>query len=227
MPKSFRKPLKKWEIPSLSVLFTKPTPASIGNSVIADTHFRSETIIVPITISKTGQLTFPISGYRHYGFPCTPWTSLSRNSSVSLVPSYYRNSLTLWIPYKFIRNFYPTISQPSQTNGCLWIVPPFWKYRRHQQNLRVAGTQWTTLMDVVLLWALSMNREEIGGRNAISERLHWGLTCGTMKTQDQRSPMPVSRWSTTIGPARYVLCPASIKYHHQASSMHSTNRYNH
>ena len=228
MLRSSWKPLRKWETPSLSVLSVKSTPASIGDYVTVDICFQSKTTTVPITISKMGQLTFPISGYRCYGLPCTPWTSLSKNSPVSSVSSHYQNSLALRIPYKFINNFQPTIQSPW-TNGCLWIFSPFWKYRRHQQNHRVAGTQRITFMDVVLLWALSTNHEEIGRRNAIPERLCWGLTCGTTKTQNRRSLMPTSRWGKTIRPMSHALCTTCVTNHHQTSSLRtcSTDRYDH
>ena len=71
MLKSSRKPLRRQEIPSLSVLFAKPMPALTGDSVTAGICSQSTTITVPITISKTGRLTFPISGYRHYGLSRT------------------------------------------------------------------------------------------------------------------------------------------------------------
>ena len=227
MPKSSQKPLKRWEILSLSILFAKRTPVSIGDSVTVGIHSRSETIIALTIISKMGQLTFPISGYQCYGFSCTPRTSLSRNSSVSFIPCYYQNPFTLQISNKFVSNLHPTAT--SRTNGCLWAVPPFWKYRWHQQNRRVAGTKWTALTDVVLFRTLSMNCKEIGRRNVVSKRLCQGFTCGIMKTQDQWSIVPVSRWSTTIRPTCYALCMTHFAYHHSTSSMctHSTDRYDH
>ena len=99
MPKSSRKPLRKQEIPSLSVLSTECTPASIGDSVTADIRFQSATTTAPTIISKTGRLTFPISRYQHYGFPRTAQIASSRNSPISLVPSYHRDSLALWISH--------------------------------------------------------------------------------------------------------------------------------
>ena len=229
MLKSSQKPLRKWEIPSLSVLSAEHTPASSGNSVTVDIHFRSATTTVPTTISKTGWLTFPISRYCHYGFSHTARIALPRNSPISLIPNYRWNPFTLRISYKFVSNLHSAITQSPRTNGHLWIVSPLQKYRWHWQNYRVVGTQQTTLTDVVLLWTLSMNCEEIGRRNAISERLRRGLTCGIMKTQDWWSTTPVSCWSTTIGPTCYALCMTCITYHHLTSSVHtcSTNRYDH
>ena len=190
-------------------------------------RFRSETIIVPITISKTGRLTFPISGYQRYGFSCTSQTSLSRNSPVSFIPHYYWNPFTLQISNRFVSNLHPAAT--SWTNGCLWTVPPFWKYWRHQQNRRVARTQWAALTDMVLFRTLSTNHEEIGRRNVIPEGLCQGFTRGTMKTQDRWCIMPVSRWSMTIGPTRYVLCTTRIAYHHLTPSTCtcSPDRYDH
>ena len=228
MLRSSRKPLKRREIPSPFVPSTKLMPASIGDSVTADTRFQSKTIIVPTTISKMGWLTFPISGYQCYGFSRTTQIALSRNSPIPLVPSHHRNPFTLRIPYKFIGNLYPTI-QPPRTNGCLWIVSPFWNYRQHQQNHGVVGTQRTTFTDMVLLWALSMNHEEIRRRNAIPEGLRQGLTCGTTKTQNRQSLMPTSCWGKMIRPTSHTLCTTCITNHHQTSSpcTHSTKIYDH
>ena len=228
MPRSSQKPLRKWEIPSLSILSAERMPALTGDSVTAGICSQSKTITVFITISKTGWLTFPISSYRHYGFSHTTWIALSRNSPISPIPSHHWNPFTLWISYKPVNNLHPTI-QPPRTNGHLRIVSPFWKYRWHQQNHRVAGTQQTTFMDMVLLWALSMDRKEIGRRNAIPERLCQGFTCGTVKTQNQRSLTPTSHWGKMIRPMSHVLCMTRIANHHQTSSLctRSTDRYDH
>ena len=69
MPKSSQRPPRKRKIPSLSALSVEHTPALIGDSVTVDIRFRLTTITVLIITSKTGRLTFPISGYHQYGFP--------------------------------------------------------------------------------------------------------------------------------------------------------------
>ena len=118
MPKLSQKPLERREIPSLSILSAECTPASIGNSVTADIHFRSATITVLIITSKMGWLTFPISGYQHYGFSHTTRIASSRNSWISLIPRYYQNPFTLRISGRPVSNLHSTPT--SRTNGRLW-----------------------------------------------------------------------------------------------------------
>ena len=158
MPKSSRKPLRKWETPSPSALFAEHMPALIGDSVTVDICFRSATITAPTIIFKMGWLTFPISGYQHYGFPCTTQIVSSRNSRISLVPHYYRNPFTLWISDRFVSNLHPTTT--SWTNGCLWVVLAFQKHRWHWQNHGVIRTQSATFTNMVLLWTSARKLEE-------------------------------------------------------------------
>ena len=167
MPKSSRKLLGKREIPSLSILFAEHMLASIGDFVTADIYFRSVTITVLITISKTGQLTFPISGHHRYGFARASQIASSRNSWIPLISCYRQNPITIRIPRGFISDLYP--ASTSRTNGHLWTVLALRKYWRHQQNCGIVGAQSANVMDMVVLWTLSMNRKRIGKRSAVSK----------------------------------------------------------
>ena len=128
---------------------------------------RSTTTTALTIISKMGRLTFPISGYQRYGFPCTTRITSSRNSWISLIPCYYRNPVTIRIPGRLISNLHPTLT--SWTNGCLWIVLALRKHWRHQQNRGVIRTQSIDATNMVLFWTLSMDCKGIGERSTISK----------------------------------------------------------
>ena len=164
---SFRRPLGKRETLSLSVPFAEHTLALIGDFATADICFWSPITTVPIITSKTGRLTFPISGYQWYGFPRAPRITSSRNSWIPFIPCYSRDPITLRIPSGPVSNLHSTPS--SRTYGRLWIILAFWKYWRYQQNCGIIGTQSSDVTNVVIFWTLSMNRKRVGEGSTVSK----------------------------------------------------------
>ena len=198
--------------------FVKFTPALTGDSVITDIHIRFQTTTVPSTISKTGRLTFPISGSYHGLVNTIPRIPLQRRLIRKLAGYYsdhHRERLSPGNLKTTITNIHttPIISYSSKwIHGRIWMFPPCRKFRRHQRNFGSFRTEWTTFTNMVLFPTLSTNRAEIGKRSSFPKGSCWWVNGGSPKIRDRWNTMTGYRQSKERRPKTYTIRPTIIIY---------------